>query len=232
MIQFYRNAFLFCLVLFVSGNKGLWATDYHVGPLQPLLSIGEAPWAELITGDRVYIHWRETPYKEKWVINCNGTAENLIEIIGVNGPDGQQPVIDGNGATTVPDVNFWNESRGIIKIGGSNVPEDGLPEYILIENLEIQSARPGYFFENDGEEMEEYSSNAAAIYIEKGANITIRNCTMHDAGNGLFIGAYGGDTEVILIEKNHIYVNGIVGSQYEHNAYTCVTSAKGELLRS
>ncbi|MFT5819233.1 MAG: hypothetical protein ACI8ZM_000456 [Crocinitomix sp.] len=220
MTIFSRNNLLIVLVLIFSKSGLVWATDYHVGPMQPLASIGEVPWADLNAGDRVYIHWREVSYKEKWVINCNGSAENLIEIIGVNGPDGQQPVIDGDNAVTVPGVNFWNESRGIIKIGGSNVPEDGLPTYILIENLEIRSARPGYFFENDSEEMEEYSDNAAAIYVEKCANLTIRNCTLHDAGNGLFVGANGGETQVVLIEKNNIYGNGIVGSPYEHNAYT------------
>ncbi|RLD77012.1 MAG: hypothetical protein DRJ10_12675, partial [Bacteroidetes bacterium] len=96
-----------------------YATDYHVGSDQALSTISEVPWSTLHPGDRVYIHWRSEPYKEKWVINRQGTADNPIEIIGVDGPEGQQPIIDGNGAITVSGVNFWNESRGVIKIGGS-----------------------------------------------------------------------------------------------------------------
>ena len=42
----------------------------------------------------------------------------------------------------------------------------------------------------------------------------IRNCTIRDSGNGLFIGAFDGDTQDILIEGNWIYDNGIEASYY------------------
>ena len=58
------------------------------------------------------------------------------------------------------------------------------------------------------------------MYVEVGKNITIRNCIIHDSGNGIFIGAYEGKTRDILIEGNHIYDNGIAGSIYHHNTYT------------
>ncbi len=196
------------------------ATDYHVGPGQALTTISEVPWTTLQAGDKVYIHWRNTPYKEKWVINRQGTASNPIEIIGISNAQGEKPIIDGNNALTVANVNYWNENRGVIKIGGSNVPADGLPAYIIIDNLEVKSAHPDYQFTNDNGQVESYTNNAAAIYIEKGANITIRNCILQDSGNGLFIGAHNGDTQNIIIQNNHIYNNGIVGSYYEHNTYT------------
>ncbi|MBK8504164.1 MAG: polysaccharide-degrading enzyme [Saprospiraceae bacterium] len=160
------------------------------------------------------------PYKEKWVINRQGTANSRIEIIGVNSPNGQKPIIDGSGAVTVSGVNFWNEERGVIKIGGSNMPADGLPSYITIDNLEIISGRPPYNFTNDGGSSTNYVNNAAAIYVEKAAHLIIRNCTLRDCGNGLFIGANDGQTEDILIERNYIYDNGNDGSIYEHNTYT------------
>lgn len=208
------------IILFFSYHSILFATDYNVGPSQALNSISEVPWAGLHAGDRVYIHWRSTPYKEKWVINCQGTSANPIQIIGVNGPQGQQPVIDGDSAVTVAGVNFWNEKRGVIKIGGSNTPADGLPSYITIENLEIRSGRPAYNFTDYNGQTQTYSSNAASIYVEKAAHLIIRGCTIHDSGNGIFIGAFDGQTEDILIEKNYIYDNGISGSYYEHNTYT------------
>jgi hypothetical protein len=200
------------------------AVDYHVGPSQILTSISQVPWASLEAGDKVYIHWRESPYKEKWVINRQGTQQNRIEIIGISGPQGQQAVIDGDGATTVAGVNFWNEARGVIKIGGSNIPTDGLPSYITIENLEIRSGRPPFQFSNDNNQIESYSNNAAAIYVEKAQHLIIRNCTLRDSGNGLFIGTNGGQTQDILIEKNHIYENGNVGRIFEHNSYTEATN--------
>ena len=196
------------------------ATDYHIGPGQPLTNISDAPWATLNAGDNVYIHWREQPYREKWVINRQGTASQHISVIGISNANGQQPVIDGNGAVTPDGLNYWNESRGVIKIGGSNTPTDGLPQHIVIENLEIRSGRPPFQFTNDNGNIETYSDNAASIYVEKAANLTIRNCTIKDSGNGIFIGANGGLTQDILIEKNHIYDNGIENSIYQHNTYT------------
>ena len=210
------------LLLSLSGilSSTAYATDYHVGPTQPYANIGDVRWDTLAAGDRVYIHWRSTPYYEKWVINRPGTSQDWIEVIGVDGPQGQQPVISGDNATTSPHVNFWNEPRGIIKIGGSNTPNNDIPSYIRIENLEIRSARPFYQFTNDGGGTENYSNNAASIYVEKAQHLVISNCTILDSGNGIFVGAFDGVTQDIRIEKNYIYDNGIVGRFLEHNTYT------------
>ncbi len=208
------------LLFIIAYSNLLLATDYHVGPGHPLDSISDVPWSTLQAGDRVYIHWKSTPYREKWVINRQGTSNNRIEIIGINGANGQQPMIDGNGATTASGLNFWNEERGVIKIGGSNVPADGLPSFITIDNLEIRSGRPPYQFTNDNGQTSSYVNNAAAIYVEKATDLIIRNCTLHDCGNGIFIGAFDGETKNMLIEKNYIYDNGIEGRFYEHNTYT------------
>ncbi|MCP4895491.1 MAG: polysaccharide-degrading enzyme, partial [bacterium] len=178
------------------------------------------PWESLNPGDRVLIHWRANAYHEKWVICRRGTAENPIVISGVPGPDGSLPVIDGRNATTRLDLNFWNEVRGVVKIGGANTPPDTLPAHIVIENLEIRSGRPPFSFTNASGSVENYVNNAAAIYVEKAENLIIRNCTLHDAGNGLFIGAHDGDTQNILIEANWIHSNGIENRIYEHNTYT------------
>jgi hypothetical protein len=214
------NNKLFQLIILLMIGSASQAIDYHVDENPPYQNIGDVPWANITAGDRVYIHWRAAPYKEKWVINAVGTALNPIHVIGVNGPSGQQPVIDGNGATTVPGVNFWNEPRGLIKIGGSNTPDNNLPEHIIIENLDIRSARPPFQFTNDNGDTEIYSSNAASLYVEIGAHITFRNNTIRDSGNGIFIGANGGQTQDILIQGNHIYDNGIEDRIYEHNTYT------------
>lgn len=209
-----------CLSFSLLFSLTIVATDYHVGPNESLTTISEVPWTTLQPGDNVYIHWRATPYNEKWVINRSGTISNPISIIGINGPQGEQPVIDGNNAVTVSNVNFWNENRGVIKIGGSSVPADGLPSHIIIENLDIRSGRPPYQFIDQNNQIKSYVNNAASIYVEKAKNLIIRKCTLHDSGNGLFIGAFDGATQDVLIEKNHIYDNGNVGSLYEHNTYT------------
>ena len=70
-------------------------------------------------------HGRSTPYNEKWVINAQGNPGNWIEVIGIPGSNGEKPIIDGNGATTRLSLDYWNEARGVIKIGGSSIPADG-----------------------------------------------------------------------------------------------------------
>ncbi len=193
---------------------------YEVGPAQPLTSIGQVPWATLAPGDEVRIHWRSTPYREKWVLNRRGTASQPIVVRGVPGPGGELPVVSGENATTADPLDFWNDERAVLKIGGSNVPADGLPGYLVIEGIELRSARPPYTFSDDGGVTRTYATNAASIYVEKAEHLTIRGCILRDSGNGLFVAAFDGDTQDILIEGNWILDNGIVGSGFEHNTYT------------
>ena len=197
------------------------AATYEVGPGKPYASIGSVPWASLQPGDVVLIHWRSTPYREKWVICRQGTSTNPIVVRGVPGPAGELPIIDGNGATTAAGLNYWNEPRGVLKIGGANVPADTTPKHITIENIEFRSARPPYTFVAANGGTQTYSANAASIYVEKGEHITIRNCILRDSGNGLFIGSPAAQpSRDFLIEGNYILDNGNTGSAYEHNNYS------------
>ena len=210
-----------CLFVAFAGPQDARATIYEVGDGRPFTSIGSVPWESLQAGDTVLIYWRATPYKEKWVIGRQGTAAAPITVRGVANASGQLPVIDGNGATTRPQLNYWNEDRSVIKIGGSNVPADTMPKYIVIENLDVRSARPPYTYTGDDGLTHSYINNAASIHVEKGENITIRNCIIHDSGNGFFVSS--SDTTVsrnILVEGNYIYDNGNSGSIFEHNNYT------------
>ncbi len=118
------------------------ATIYAVGPGQPYAAIGEVPWESLAPGDTVAIHPRVEDYHEKWVLCRVGTAAAPIVVRGVPGPAGELPVINGIDATTRPQLNFWNEDRGVVKIGGANNPPDTMPAHIVLENLDIRSGRP------------------------------------------------------------------------------------------
>jgi len=191
-----------------------WAADFHVGPGQAYTTIGAVPWESLSAGDTVFIHTQPTPYYEKWVINRAGTANAPVTVRGVPDENGNLPIIHGENATTRSQLNYWNEERGILKIGGSNIPADGTPTYIVVENLHFRRAR-GAFTGRSG--ASSYGSNAAAIYVEKGDHITVRNCVLEDCGNGLFVASA---TKNVVIEGNHIFGNGNPGSIYEHNTYT------------
>lgn len=215
------KALIFSAFLVLTFASVSFAATYEVKPGTQLDTIAEVPWATLQPGDTVLIYWRSTPYKEKWVICRQGTAALPITIRGVLGPNGERPVIDGNGATTPTNLNYWNEVRGTIKIGGANVPADTMPKYITIENLEVRGAFQGYQFTNAAGQTQTYAQNAAPIYVEKAENLTIRNCIITDGGNGLFIGSSDTDpSRNILVEGNYIYGNGNSGSAFEHNNYT------------
>ena len=189
---------------------------YEVGPGKAHAGIGDVPWESLQPGDTVRIHYRPAPYAEKWVICRQGEPDRWITIQGVPDSQGRLPVIDGKNATTRPHLNYWSEERGVVKIGGANSPADTLPRHILVENLEIRGGcAPNVFTGRHGQSA--YFANAAAIYVEKGEHVVIRNCTLRDNGNGLFVAS--GSSNVV-VEHCRIYGNGVVGSMLEHNSYT------------
>jgi hypothetical protein len=196
------------------------AAVYDVGPGQPLAAIGDAPWATLAPGDEVRIHWRPEPYREKWVIGRAGTAEAPIVVRGVPGPNGERPVISGDGAVTPAPLDFTGEARGVLKIGTSNVPSNTLPEHVVVEGLELRAGHQNYTFTDRHGATRTYAKNAAAIFVERARHLVIRDCVLTDSGNGLFVAAYDGDTRDVRIEGNHIHGNGVAGSAFEHNTYT------------
>ncbi|MBK5296060.1 MAG: putative Ig domain-containing protein [Vicinamibacteria bacterium] len=212
--------FLLALVLLSSAPLASAAT-YEVGAGKPYATPSAVPWESLQPGDLVLIYWQATPYRDKWVICRQGTATAPIVVRGVPGPAGERPVIDGNGAVTRLALDYWGETRAVIKIGGASIPADTMPKYTVVEGLDIRSGRPPYAFTDDAGANASYVNNAAAVWIEKGENITIRNNILHDSGNGLFVSsAEPNISRTILIEANYIYDNGNVGSIYEHNTYT------------
>ena len=188
---------------------------YDVGPGMEYNNPSEVPWESIEPNTLVRIHFREEPYADKWVIAVSGTDGSPIVVRGIL-DNGRRPVITGNNARTRLELDYWNEKRSVLKIGGSSHPSE-FPEYIIIENLEIKSARPAYRFTDDQGNSDNYSSNAASIHVETGSHIIIRNCILYDCGNGFFAGSQASD---LLLEKNYIYDNGIENSIYHHNNYT------------
>ena len=107
------------------------------------------PWEDLAAGDTVRIHWRDEPYREKFMLRGQGTEAQPIVVCGVAGPNGELPIIDGQDATTRPGLPTPNsgagEPRGLIHITlGANDPWGYKPKYIVIQGLHIRNA----FYEN------------------------------------------------------------------------------------
>lgn len=213
-------------------------TTFDVGYGLQYTSVGAVPWNNLTAGDTVYIHWRSPAqggdYHEKINIPGQGTAAKPIEIIGVPGPNGEKPVINGANATTgAVDTTLYlgHQARGLITFTRSNINQDFdfyKPEYIVLDGLVVTGANPTHTFTNSAGTVTTFSQNAAAVYIERGSDITIRNCEISDSGNGFFAGSNdysqnGGDGGMIrnvLFEHNDVHDNGTPNGASEHNIYT------------
>jgi hypothetical protein len=190
---------------------------YEVGPGKQFADPSSVPWETLAPSALVLIHWRAEPYRAKWVINTAATADAPVVVLGV-ADAGRRPIISGENATTRLELSYWNDDRSVIKVGGSNLPTDTVvPAHIHIQGLDVVAARPPYGFTDDGGAAQTYRDNAAAIHVEIGEHITIHDCLLHDAGNGLFAGSQTAD---LVVSGNHIFDNGIDGSIYHHNSYT------------
>ena len=209
------NALLFFLFLLLLPPPA-YSAVYEVGPGKAYANIGDVPWESMGPGDQTLIYWRSEPYREKWVIAVRGTEQQPCVVRGIPNRQGQRPVIDGRDASTRSKLNFWNEERGVIKIGGANKPDVEEPCWIVLKNLDIRSGRPPYEFTGRYGVIA-YTQNAASVYVECGRHISIKNCILRDSGNGLFVSQA---TRDIRIEECRFYDNGIENSIYQHNAYT------------
>jgi hypothetical protein len=214
MTKSYKSKFI--LVGFLGMQVFCKAELYEVGPGKVHKTISSVPWESLQAGDTVSIYWQAKPYHEKWVLCCRGTQEKPITVSGVAGPDGQLPVIDGQNAVTRDALNYYNEERGVLKIGSANRPADTMPAHIVVENLEIRCGRVPYAF-SGRKGVDKYSKDAASVFVEKGEHLVLRNLVLHDSGNGLMVSSQSSD---VRVEGCHLYDNGNPGSITEHNAYT------------
>src|SRR5262249_5911197 len=129
--------------------------DYQVGPGKPYPNVSDVPMENLGAGDTMRIFWRPDPYRERMAFNGQGTMDQPIRIYGVPGPSGELPVIDGQDATTRPQLEFAFESptdpnndqeaRGLIHSCHAHGNADYYfqPKNIVIEGLEIRNAGLG-----------------------------------------------------------------------------------------
>ncbi len=197
-------------------NEADFAAVYDVGPGHEYEDPSAVPWESLDAGSLVRIHWRPEPYLDKWVINSVGTQAQPIVVTGVP-ENGQLPVISGDGAKTRAELDYWNEVRGLIKIGGASMPAGDEAAWIYIENLDLRDASSANDFTDTAGDNQAYADNAAAIYVEWGSNLYFRGNEVSWSGNGIFTGSQSTD---VFVQCNYVHDNGVPDSIYEHNSYT------------
>jgi hypothetical protein len=200
---------------------------YDVGPGFAFAAVNAVPWESLAAGDVVQIYGRPEAYREKILISTSGTAAAPIRVVGIPGPNGERPILDGQDATTRAQASYpfaATQNRGLVTLTRDSLHPFGFkPSYIQIEGLELRNANQLYNFTDAGGATRTYTDNAAAVFVERGEHIVIRNCTLTGSGNGLFVAS--GDEEAsfsrdILVDGNDIFGNGNVGSDRHHNVYT------------
>lgn len=207
---------------------GAGGATYEVGPGKALERIAEVPWESLTAGDTVLIHWKEGGYHEKFGVFGRGTDEEPIRVSGVPGPGGELPVIDGRDATTREGLAFFNEDRSVCQIGGLR-GDDGVPTNIIIENLELRSARAPYTFTDSAGQKQTYRTISSSIRFNVCDGVTVRNCIIRDSGNGTLSSPTTADITI----EGCLYVDNGLDQSDPHSVgvHQTYTQAKGILYQ-
>lgn len=175
------------------------------------------PWEALTPGTLVEIPWRAEPYKNKWHMFKGGMPGAPVIVRGLRGPNGERPVIDGDGAKTRLNHEYWNEERGLIAIGIVNPGNDPVTD-VIIEGLELINARAGNKYQTWGGGTWGYEFNAAGVYAAAVHRLTVRDCKIHHNGDNIFIaGKVGFPSRNVAILNNEVY--DAVGGDQHHNSY-------------
>jgi hypothetical protein len=214
------------------------AAEYDIGPGQPLSRIGQVAMHDLQAGDTVRIHWRAEPYREKFRISGEGTAAQPIRVVGVPGPNGERPVIDGENATTHPG-DVWPKfvsggveqsigDLGLVMVFRGPTRDYGYkPKHIEISGLEIRHGRKTYTFTDAEGSVRRFGGSG--IWMLGCEDVSIINCKIHDCGDGLFAKSNGEEataTRRIRIARCHIENNSEIPPPppafefASHNVYT------------
>ena len=115
-----------------------------------------------------------------------------------------------------------HQARGLVIIGHAHArPYEEQPSHVVIEGLELTGASPENTFTDKTGAVTSYLPSAAGIFVQRGDDITVRGCSIHDNNNGIFMGTGSGvdATRRVLIEANHIFENGSLTDFFHHNVY-------------
>ncbi len=198
---------------------------FDIGPSQELSALADIDWDGLQAGDTVRIHWRAEPYRERLRVSAVGTADAPVTVCGVQGPDGQLPVLSGDNATTPSTIDFDgdDELERIALVFIDNPDYDIAPAHIVISGLRLERVTPQYSFTLADGSPQTWAEETSCLHVFRGEHITFRGNEIQDCENGVFASSTGWSpahvTRDLLIEGNHIWGNGTVNNELAHNLY-------------
>lgn len=189
------------------------------------------PWDSLQPGTAVNINHKPTAYQFKFGLSVHATADLPVVINGVTDAGCNRPVINFAGSTSAPlntaTLNAaapqYSEGLGgiVLKrpVGSWEGPK---PAFITIRGLELRGARAGATFKTLRGTNYTFS-DAAAIYVLDGEDITFENLAVTDNDFGIFTQAKDETllhaAERITIRNSRIWGNGRARNWFDHNAY-------------
>jgi len=225
------------------------AEDYHVGPGQAYTKVVDVPWEKLEGGDCVYIHWRSEDeggdYHEKVCLTRWGEEGKPIRIVGVKGPNGERPCLNGKDAVTRtvdPEGNSTyypgNQERGVLcfsaRAKSGEHPRGA--DYWEVSGLKITGARPANDFPDSFGRPCNYQRSqggrgaaGAGVFIDRGNCLRFSDVELTDNNNGFFGSSDNRGTAAryvhdVILEDSLLYGNGAPNNASVHNAYVEVAN--------
>lgn len=159
----------------------------NVGPTRACKTIASG-LAKAKAGDTVLVDLGT--YKEAFKMQNKGTATAPVTLMGMSGPNGERPLIDGDGISV---SGAGPVPRALVQIEG---------DYCVVEHLEMKNSRNG--------------NNGAGVRFLFSNNGIVRDCKITYCDMGLM----GGDKETGCVQRCEVAFNGTKDfNGYSHNFY-------------
>ena len=149
--------------------------------------------------------------------------------MGVNDPlTGAKAALDGSSAIVGPSINqgyytYLYPYGGIIVTPPKGFRWGDAPSYLSIENLEIRNFNMRNTMTAPNGSVKNWDVFCCGIYCERVRHLVVKDCSIHDNGNGFYCNSKYGAAAVsrdILIDHNAFNFNGNPGSYGTHQLYT------------
>lgn len=199
-------------------------------------TLNQVPWDQLLPDDVVCVPYRTQPYRHKIYFITRGAPGHPIRLVGLRGPNGERPVIDGDQATTPPMIapaasDASKQDLGLIALHNhflkpAGAPWGWHPGHITITGFKVQHARGQYQYFDAAGKARNYADFTAGIFINPGDEVVVEDCEVTDNAVGIFANSHQGvfgpaelTTQNLTLRGNYVHGNGDATNLSIHNVY-------------